>query len=252
MGAGRCELNEAQWKRMEDLPPGRRRCRAFPCAPRSLRLARSGIVIGAQHAAYLPRRGFWSKKLRSWPESRDIRVIHGTFAKNAAWVREGSPMYDYLQRTFHPRVIETFKWSGWNSHGARLFAAEKLQDHIGACARSWPNERHILIAHSHGGNVALYALRDPEIGRAVHSLICLSTPFVACKPRDLGTYGLSTVWRFIYFGIVFCCLAVGVFIPTIGFELTDKFARLLMGTAIEATVAALLKGLERLYQAYVR
>jgi hypothetical protein len=78
-------------------------------------------------------------------------------------------------------------------------------------------------------------------------------PFYAvCKPRDLGTYGLSAVWRFIYFGIVFCCLALGVFIPPIGVELTDKFARLLMGTTIAAIVAALLKGVERLYQAYVR
>ena len=44
-----------------------------------------------------------------------------------------------------------------------------------------------MIAHSHGGNVALYALRaQPE--RLVDAIVCLATPYIVPKPRSIALY----------------------------------------------------------------
>jgi alpha-beta hydrolase superfamily lysophospholipase len=47
----------------------------------------------------------------------------------------------------------------------------------------YPEPRHFIIAHSHGGIVALYALRDPAADQVVSGIITLATPFVSARPR---------------------------------------------------------------------
>jgi alpha-beta hydrolase superfamily lysophospholipase len=52
-----------------------------------------------------------------------------------------------------------------------------------------------VVAHSHGGNVVLYAVRDAEREDAQEALprgaVCLSTPFIAAQPRPV------TLFRFV-------------------------------------------------------
>jgi len=43
-----------------------------------------------------------------------------------------------------------------------------------------------VVAHSHGGNVALYALRDPAVRSLIAGLVCLGTPFIEVQRRALG------------------------------------------------------------------
>jgi hypothetical protein len=51
--------------------------------------------------------------------------------------------------------------------------------------REYPNAHHFVVAHSHGGNVAMYALADESLASRVSGVVCLGTPFFACKPRNL-------------------------------------------------------------------
>ena len=44
---------------------------------------------------------------------------------------------------------------------------------------------HGIVAHSHGGNVALYALRDVALRRKIDGVVTLGTPFIHCRPRPL-------------------------------------------------------------------
>src|SRR5678815_1053612 len=46
-----------------------------------------------------------------------------------------------------------------------------------------PDAAHVLIAHSHGGNVCLAALNDKHTRQAVSALVCLSTPFINVRAR---------------------------------------------------------------------
>ncbi|HKE83300.1 MAG TPA: hypothetical protein VKB50_06085 [Vicinamibacterales bacterium] len=92
-----------------------------------------------------------------------------------------------------------FKWSGANREWDRLCAAgadadflDHPSDQATASGQSptlrkhiaqYPGAAHVLIAHSHGGNLCLAALNDPQTRRAVRALVCLSTPFINIRGR---------------------------------------------------------------------
>jgi len=83
-------------------------------------------------------------------------------------------------------VLEPFVWEGSNTTQARLEAAEALRRRLESWRTSHPSTRIHVIAHSHAGNIAMYALRDVDVCAAISDLICLSTPFLHARPRELG------------------------------------------------------------------
>jgi hypothetical protein len=111
--------------------------------------------------------------------------IHGTFARGAAWTHPDSYFMKALSQILGPGMrLRVFEWSGDNSHAARLQAGRELSEFVGPCSASHPSGPCVLIAHSHGGNVALYALRDESVRPAVSAMVCMSTPFLDCWLRD--------------------------------------------------------------------
>src|SRR5262245_54765385 len=48
-----------------------------------------------------------------------------------------------------------------------------------------PNSPCFIIAHSHGGNIARYALHDPEFAARAAGVVTLATPFLTGKPRNV-------------------------------------------------------------------
>lgn len=127
-----------------------------------------------------------------------VTLVHGTFGRlpgtDARWAREGSPLRERLRAELGNDVVFVpFRWSGMNWPAARYRAAAGLKEHFRAVAERHAARSHYVVAHSHGGNVALYALRDA--GRAGTELprgaVCLSTPFIAAQPRPV------TVFRFV-------------------------------------------------------
>jgi hypothetical protein len=84
-----------------------------------------------------------------------------------------------------PVSFTIFEWSGENSHQARLTAASELATHLRAIADAHNGAAHFVVAHSHGGNVALAALSEDSARRSVDAIACLNTPFIQCRARSV-------------------------------------------------------------------
>jgi hypothetical protein len=118
-----------------------------------------------------------------------ITLVHGTFAKGAAWVKPGSKLCTHLQKTLPGHVeIRSFEWSGKNEHLARAEAVSELKNQLTRQVDELPHADHYIVAHSHGGNIALYALADPTLQDRIIAAICLNTPFIAVLRRNMGNF----------------------------------------------------------------
>ena len=126
-----------------------------------------------------------------------VTLVHGTFGRlpwrDAGWTREESALRQRLQAEVGEVLFVPFRWSGMNWPAARYRAARALREHFASIAERYPRHAHYIVAHSHGGNVTLYALRDAERAGGVvpDGAVCLSTPFIAAQPRRV------TLFRFV-------------------------------------------------------
>ncbi len=136
-------------------------------------------------------------------------IVHGTFAREEWWWRPGvadaeisagvgptfaDKLEDVLAReglrgTVWTPVLKAgmtpsdFTWSGENLDRARVEGAralarrfEELAERVG-CSEARPLELNI-IAHSHGGNIALEALKHISARVRIRRLILLGTPLI--------------------------------------------------------------------------
>ena len=127
------------------------------------------------------------RELPERPILRDgdiVFLIHGTFAASSEWINPNSLIASSL-RTVAAATIVPFRWSGDNSHSARLIAGSALGEAASRLASLHPNAGLHFVGHSHGGNVALFALRDTDILRRTRSVIFLGTPFIQITERSI-------------------------------------------------------------------
>ena len=112
-----------------------------------------------------------------------IIAIHGTFAADAKlrgqkWWQTDSQfstrVLSYLNTKEHRIQWVPFGWSGANSQRARHIAASALKSSIDALSASY-DKNIVCIAHSHGGNVADFAMRS--LSRDKVRLVTIGTPF---------------------------------------------------------------------------
>lgn len=104
-----------------------------------------------------------------------VTLVHGTFARNAKWVRKGSSMTSRLEET--GVEWERFRWSGCNSHRARIRAAEQLAKRL--LEQKEDGVRQAVVAHSHGGNIAVHAVwRLMDVRDGSIPVVTLATPFL--------------------------------------------------------------------------
>lgn len=126
-----------------------------------------------------------------------ITLVHGTFAPDAAWTRPDSALSTSLRKAgCH---VTRFVWSGRNSHRARAGAAHGLAEHLRQQLTEHPRARHWVIAHSHGGNVALHAadqLRTARGGAAPVTTVTLATPFLHARSRHIAGWPLFVIVLF--------------------------------------------------------
>jgi len=117
-----------------------------------------------------------------------VTLVHGTWASKAAWLREDSLLCRSILAAFPEQVLRfvPFRWSGHNSVSARFRGAQTLAAKLDAMRRQWPEARHVLIGHSHGGFVALSALRGATQDERIRGVACLSTPFLMARVRPLS------------------------------------------------------------------
>jgi carboxylesterase len=131
-----------------------------------------------------------------------IYIVHGTNAHSWAnrlvngrypWWRRWSLFSCALRQAFGKESeIREFRWSGRNTHQARLEGASQLAS---AIEKEAPGLRIHLIGHSHGANVALAAVNRLPPQR-VTSVIVLANPNMAL----LESHGAPPEW--LYWGDV--------------------------------------------------
>ncbi len=100
-------------------------------------------------------------------------LVHGTSARGDKWWQPGGNFHSYLLKNICSDLYgdqDVFSWSGLYSHVARDLGAQDLI--------AWSNTHGMdgldhLLAHSHGGSVAMSASKK---GLAIEKLILLSCP----------------------------------------------------------------------------
>ena len=135
-----------------------------------------------------------------------ITTVHGTWGRgfrprpqrdNRQWFEEGSPFLARLSSELGdiPHKITPLLWSGANSIFVRDETAHVLAEHLSAEHAEHPQATQLVIAHSHGGNIALRALhhlrkRDASQLCGAESanplVVTLATPFIEVQPADFG------------------------------------------------------------------
>lgn len=103
-------------------------------------------------------------------------IVHGTWAKAEEWYQDGGDFFDTLYSvTDNSDTITSFVWSGSCFESARTMAAH----HLALVIESTKTEKLVVIAHSHGGNVALKAaefLSLYKLSKTIDILILFGTP----------------------------------------------------------------------------
>jgi hypothetical protein len=115
-----------------------------------------------------------------------ITIVHGTWARHSPLADPDSDFCrDLIAGLSGRAVVRAFLWSGRNRHADRLAAAKQLKAHVLQGIAAHPGARHFLVGHSHGGNVAFYALRDEDFAAKLAGVITLETPFIHVHRRPL-------------------------------------------------------------------
>ncbi|MBN7817789.1 esterase/lipase family protein [Algoriphagus pacificus] len=150
-----------------------------------------------------------------------VILIHGTFAKNAEWIQKDSSFQLALMKSLKSDVIfSKFDWDGKNCHSSRINYGDKLRIVLEKSLLNNPNDEHILIAHSHGGNVAMYALSKMKNSFSNVSLVTLATPFIRCEKFEIS--GISGILMII--GIISFFTAMFYLPNQISLEIEGPFS----------------------------
>lgn len=126
-----------------------------------------------------------------------VTLIHGTWGRDAPFTRSGSPLRQAITDLLEPRngfsnkdflriAFLEFNWRGANGNHSRWTASTELAKFLRKAIGTYPDHRHILIAHSHGGNVALHALKDERLSSRIAGVITVGTPFLIAQKVSLG------------------------------------------------------------------
>ena len=129
-------------------------------------------------------RGFFPKEYMEEPRSWLGKFFP---AARPPWFHEGSVFRRRLESELRKANItatfRTFRWSGANS----VFHRARAADELNRLLASDPNDANsIVIAHSHGGNVAFRAISKLGSRGARINLITLATPFLRVIPTWSG------------------------------------------------------------------
>jgi hypothetical protein len=110
------------------------------------------VVTGLAILFILTARGFRGVFRRfkpqpsvTWPTPAHpeivVTLIHGTWARSAAWVLPSSPLSKALVSAWGDRIaLMPFLWSGGNTLRARERAASALRQHIDAVVARYPSQ----------------------------------------------------------------------------------------------------------------
>ncbi len=109
-----------------------------------------------------------------------VTLVHGTWGEEADWVREESRLWTALEAAGYEPKRAT--WKARNRFTDRREGAIALRQHVA----KHPDYEHVVVAHSHGGNLAIWAADGDD--SLFKGLICLNTPFLNALRRHTGAF----------------------------------------------------------------
>lgn len=113
------------------------------------------------------------------PSGKIVYLIHGTNSDIKTWWNENDETFkNHIEGIFNEE-IERFEWNGENNDEARQNAANRLYGDIVKHSETNSSDPIRLVAHSHGGNVAILAanlLSQGDNPISVATLITIATP----------------------------------------------------------------------------
>jgi len=153
----------------------------------------------------------------TWPRGILGRLLPARATSSGrAWFDEGSSFRAEMEARLGERVrFEVFTWSGRNSMKARQEAAEGLRARLQAIQDLSPTSKQLVVAHSHGGNVALNAIARLDSRASILGFAAMATPFLCLEERQItvhekGTFGSFAVTTLLALMIPFAWLTWGV------------------------------------------
>ena len=108
--------------------------------------------------------------------------------------------------------ISPFIWSGANSVRERDKAARELAEHIRAKRTEYPASRQVVVAHSHGGNVALRALDQLGVEQEQIFIATIATPFVEVLQSKLPSEEIERYELVLLGFFIILILAISAFV----------------------------------------
>jgi Lysophospholipase len=152
-----------------------------------------------------------------------ITLIHGTWALENEWTRK-STLVKNIKKSFPNATIDRFPWTGKNDQFYRDNATFRLIDKI----KEGSAENHFLIAHSHGGNIAINALADPDILLA--GIVTLNTPFLFVLQKNLN-WVLDRMIKDV--GLIFVMIGLYVsYLNVCNLKMNDQYHFLTLGAVL--------------------
>lgn len=116
-------------------------------------------------------------------------LVHGTAGRSNDWPRLKARLVKELPS---PLLVEDFKWSGSNRMLSRARDTAKLEAYLSDVAGMFPKARIHIVAHSHGGNLAVRAATQGVLPR-IASIVCLATPFLIVEKRRVSELTILSI-----------------------------------------------------------
>lgn len=138
-----------------------------------------------------------------------ITLVHGTWSSADKWPK-ASRLLTALKANFPQAKIESFSWSGDNDNADRVEAQAGLVEQLQTQLAESPGAKHFVIAHSHGTQVTLYALRHPGLVGRIAAVVGMGSPFLIARPRNTKLLR-SNFWSWFEarLGVFLVVLAIG-------------------------------------------
>ncbi len=142
-------------------------------------------------------------------------LVHGTFKKRANWINSEN-FYKRITDSLNGSVVcfDPFEWSGKNSHKARKRAGQDLADKLKQSPACESEIEHVVLAHSHGGNVLLHALEDEKAASVVSKAILLGVPYFHIQERKIDLFLENLTPAIGFLGLTTFIMTLGQFART--------------------------------------
>jgi Ca2+/Na+ antiporter len=142
-------------------------------------------------------------------------LVHGTFSLDADWVLDDTDPKSFRSKlraaleSDYEVHFDVIRWgySGRlrrlrdNTDSRRRHGVVQVEQRLLAYEDVSAVNQRFIVAHSHGGNIVMSALRKPELRTKVTGVVCLSSPFLVHNLTSFRRELLGLSWLTLVVGV---------------------------------------------------